>query len=48
MNERKLSASMLTAYDRWMRREERACAAREKYLRSIHVFAASSAHRSAR
>ena len=27
MNERKLSASMLTAYDRWLRQEERAFAA---------------------
>ena len=35
MNERKLSASMLTAYDRWLRQEERADATREKYLRSI-------------
>ena len=33
MNERKLSASMLTAYDRWLRQEERADATREKYLR---------------
>ena len=40
MNERKLSASMLTAYDRWLRREERADATREKYLRSIRAFAA--------
>ena len=32
MNERKLSASMLTAYDRWLRQEERADATREKYL----------------
>ena len=40
MNERKLSASMLTAYDRWLRQEERADATREKYLRSIRAFAA--------
>ena len=40
MNERKLSASMLTAYDRWLRQEERADATREKYLRSIRTFAA--------
>ena len=40
MNERKLSASMLTAYDRWLRQEERADATREKYLRSVRVFAA--------
>lgn len=29
MNERKLSASMLTAYDRWLRQEERADATRK-------------------
>ena len=40
MNERKLSASMLTAYDRWLRQEERADATREKYLRSIRALAA--------
>ena len=40
MNERKLSASILTAYDRWLRQEERADATREKYLRSIRAFAA--------
>ena len=40
MNERKLSASILADYDRWLRREERASATREKYLRSIRVFAA--------
>ena len=40
MNERKLSASMLTAYDRWLRQEERADATREKYLRCIRAFAA--------
>lgn len=40
MNERKLSASMLTAYNRWLRQEERADATREKYLRSIRAFAA--------
>ena len=40
MNERKLSASILAAYDRWLRQEERADATREKYLRSIRVFAA--------
>ena len=40
MNERKLSASMLAAYDRWLRQEERADATREKYLRSIRAFAA--------
>ena len=40
MNERKISASMLTAYDRWLRQEERADATREKYLRSIRAFAA--------
>ena len=40
MNERKLSASMLTAYDRWLRQAERADATREKYLRSIRAFAA--------
>ena len=32
MNERKLSASMLTAYGHWLRQEERADATREKYL----------------
>ena len=31
---------MLTAYDRWLRQEERADATREKYLRSIRAFAA--------
>ena len=40
MNERKLSASILVAYDRWLRQEERADATREKYLRSIRAFAA--------
>ena len=40
MNERKLSASILAAYDRWLQQEERADATREKYLRSIRVFAA--------
>ena len=40
MNERKLSGSMLAEYDCWLRRAERACATREKYLRSIRVFAA--------
>ena len=40
MNERKLSASILAAYDRWLRQEERADATREKYLRSVRVFAA--------
>lgn len=40
MNERKLSASILADYDRWLRREERASATREKYLRSIRAFAA--------
>ena len=40
MNERKLSASILADYDRWLRREERASATREKYLRSIRVFSA--------
>ena len=40
MNERKLSASMLTAYDRWLRQEARADATREKSLRSIRAFAA--------
>ena len=35
MNERKLSASILADYDRWLRQEERADATREKYLRSI-------------
>ena len=40
MNERKLSASILADYDRWLRQEERADATREKYLRSIRVFAA--------
>ena len=40
MNERKLSASILAAYDRWLRQEERADATREKYLRSIRAFAA--------
>lgn len=40
MNERKLSASMLADYDRWLRQEERADATREKYLRSILAFAA--------
>ena len=35
MNERKLSASILVDYDRWLRQEERADATREKYLRSI-------------
>ena len=40
MNARRLSASMLTAYDRWLRQEERADATREKYLRSIRAFAA--------
>ena len=39
MNERKLSGSMLAEYDRWLRRAERACATREKYLRSIRAFA---------
>ena len=32
MNERKLSASILADYDRWLRQEERADATREKYL----------------
>ena len=40
MNERKLSASILADYDRWLRQEERADATREKYLRSIRTFAA--------
>ena len=40
MNERKLSASILAAYDRWLRQDERADATREKYLRSIRAFAA--------
>ena len=40
MNERTLSESVLADYDRWLRREERASATREKYLRSIRVFAA--------
>ena len=40
MNERKLSASILADYDRWLRQEERGDATREKYLRSIRVFAA--------
>ena len=40
MNERKLSASILADYDRWLRQEERADATREKYLRSIRAFAA--------
>ena len=40
MNERKLSASILAAYDRWLRQEERADATREKYLRSIRALAA--------
>ena len=40
MNERKLSATVLAAYDRWLRQEERADATREKYLRSVRVFAA--------
>ena len=40
MNERKLSGSMLAEYDCWLRRAERACATREKYLRSIRAFAA--------
>ena len=39
MNERKLSASILADYDRWLRQEERADATREKYLRSIRTFA---------
>ena len=40
MNERKLSATILADYDRWLRQEERADATREKYLRSIRAFAA--------
>ncbi len=40
MNERKLSATILAEYDRWLRQEERADATREKYLRSIRAFAA--------
>ena len=40
MNERTLSGSMLAEYDCWLRRAERACATREKYLRSIRAFAA--------
>ena len=40
MNERRLSASILADYDRWLRQEERADATREKYLRSIRAFAA--------
>ena len=40
MNERKLSATVLAEYDRWLRQEERADATREKYLRSIRAFAA--------
>ena len=40
MNERTLSGSMLADYDCWLRRAERACATREKYLRSIRAFAA--------
>ena len=40
MNERTLSESVLADYDRWLRREERASATREKYLHSIRVFAA--------
>lgn len=40
MNERKLSASILAAYDRWLRQDERADATREKHLRSIRAFAA--------
>ena len=40
MNERKLSASILADYGRWLRQEERADATREKYLRSIRAFAA--------
>lgn len=40
MNERKLSASILADYDRWLRQAERADATREKYLRSIRAFAA--------
>ena len=40
MNERKLSASILADYDRWLRQEARADATREKYLRSIRTFAA--------
>ena len=30
---------MLTEYDRWLRREERSDATREKYLRSVRAFA---------
>ena len=32
MNERKLSATILAEYDRWLRQAERADATREKYL----------------
>ena len=39
MNGRTLTASMLTEYDRWLRREERSDATREKYLRSVRAFA---------
>ena len=40
MNERKLAATMIEAYDRRLKEDERTAATREKYLHSIRAFAA--------
>ena len=40
MNERKVTAAMIEAYDHRLREDERAAATREKYLRSVRAFAA--------
>lgn len=40
MNERKLTAAMIEAYDHKLKEDEHAAATREKYLRSICAFAA--------
>ena len=40
MNERKITVAMVEAYDRKLKEDEHAVATREKYLRSIHAFAA--------
>lgn len=39
MNERKITAAMIEAYDRKLKEDERAAATREKYLRSVRAFA---------
>ena len=39
MNERKLTAAMVEAYDRKLKEDEHAAATREKYLRSVRAFA---------